>query len=52
MKAIAGDAVPLETIFRGVTWFLVCEVIVIALLIAFPAIALWLPGLSWTPKYL
>jgi tripartite ATP-independent transporter DctM subunit len=50
MKTVIGDRVPLETIFRGVTWFLVCEAFVIALLIAFPAIALWLPGLSWTPK--
>jgi tripartite ATP-independent transporter DctM subunit len=50
MKTIVGDSVPLETIFRGVTWFLVCEAFVIVLLIMFPAIALWLPGLSWTPK--
>jgi len=50
MKTVVGDSVPLETIFRGVAWFLVCEAFVIALLIAFPAIALWLPGLSWTPK--
>jgi C4-dicarboxylate transporter, DctM subunit len=50
MKTVVGDQVPIETIFRGVGWFLVCEVIVIALLIAFPAIALYLPGLSWTPK--
>jgi TRAP-type C4-dicarboxylate transport system permease large subunit len=50
MKTVVGDQVPLETIFRGCAWFLVCEAIVIALLIAFPAIALYLPGLSWTPK--
>jgi tripartite ATP-independent transporter DctM subunit len=50
MKTVVGDAVPLETIFRGVAWFLVCEAIVIAILIAFPAVALYLPGLSWTPK--
>jgi C4-dicarboxylate transporter DctM subunit len=50
MKTIVGDTVPLETIFRGVTWFLVCEAMVIMLLIMFPGIALWLPGLSWTPK--
>ena len=49
MKVVVGDAVPLETIFRGVSWFLFCEAIVIVLLVAFPAIALWLPGLSWTP---
>lgn len=52
MKTVVGDAVPLETIFRGVAWFLLCEAIVIALLIAFPAISLWLPGLSWSIKLL
>ena len=50
MKTVVGDAVPLEAIFRGVSWFLVCEAIVIAILIAFPAVALYLPGLSWSPK--
>ena len=50
MKTVIGDQVSLETIFRGVVWFLVCEAVVVALLIAFPAIALTLPGLSWTPK--
>jgi tripartite ATP-independent transporter DctM subunit len=52
MKTVVGDQVSLETIFQGVGWFLVCEAIVIAILIAFPAIALYLPGLSWTPKLL
>lgn len=49
MKVVVGDTVPLETIFRGVSWFLFCEAIVVLLLIAFPAIALWLPGIHWTP---
>jgi len=49
MKTVVGDQVPLETIFRGVAWFLVCEAIVIAILVAFPAVALMLPGISWTP---
>ncbi len=49
MKTIVGDEVPLEAIFRGVAWFLVCEAVVIAILIAFPAVALYLPGLSWSP---
>ncbi|MGE3248139.1 MAG: TRAP transporter large permease [Beijerinckiaceae bacterium] len=50
VKVIAGDAIPIETIFRGIVWFLVCELIVIALLIAFPSIVLVVPGLSWSPK--
>lgn len=44
IKSVVGDAVPLETIFKGVAWFLVCEVIVVTLLVTFPAISLYLPG--------
>ena len=36
--------VPLETIFRGACWFLLSEVIIVTLLIAFPQISLWLPS--------
>jgi tripartite ATP-independent transporter DctM subunit len=45
VKQVAGDAIPLTTVFRGIGWFLACEVIVIALLIAFPQISLFLPRL-------
>ena len=45
VKSTVGDQVPLGTIFRGVSWFLLCEAIVIALLVAYPAIALVLPEL-------
>ncbi len=44
IKSVVGDTISLETIFRGVTWFLVCEVIVVTLLIAFPEISLYLPN--------
>jgi TRAP-type C4-dicarboxylate transport system permease large subunit len=44
VKNVVGDAIPLETIFRGCFWFLGCEVFIMALLIAFPGISLWLPG--------
>jgi tripartite ATP-independent transporter DctM subunit len=44
IKTVVGDAIPLETIFRGVTWFLACEVVVVALLVGHPEISLWLPG--------
>jgi tripartite ATP-independent transporter DctM subunit len=44
IKSVVGDAVPLETIFKGVTWFLVCEAIVVTLLVMFPEISLYLPG--------
>ncbi|WP_158970775.1 TRAP transporter large permease [Chachezhania sediminis] len=45
VKGVVGDAVPLTTIFRGLLWFLACEVVIMALLIGFPAISLWLPSL-------
>jgi tripartite ATP-independent transporter DctM subunit len=37
--------VPLEAIFRGVMPFLVVEILTVGILIAFPQIALWLPGM-------
>lgn len=43
VKSIVGDQVPLNTIFRGVSWFLMAEVLILALLVAFPAISLTLP---------
>lgn len=43
VKSQVGDAIPLETIFRGVSYFLVAEFFVMVLLIAFPAISLFLP---------
>ena len=43
IKGIARE-VPLYTIFRGVTPFIVAQIILIAILIAFPQIALWLPS--------
>jgi len=44
VKNSVGDAIPLETIFRGCFWFLACEVVIMTLLIAFPQISLWLPN--------
>jgi len=45
VSAAVGKSVPIGTIFRGVMWFLACEVVVMTLLIAFPQISLWLPNL-------
>ena len=45
VKTVVGDEVPLETIFKGVFWFLGCEVVIVALLIGFPSITLYLPSL-------
>ncbi len=45
IKSVVGDQIELETIFKGVAWFLVCDVVVIALIVAFPDIALLLPSM-------
>ncbi len=44
IKSVVGDTVALETIFRGVGWFLLCEAVVVVLLVAFPEISLYLPS--------
>lgn len=44
IKSVVGEKIPLETIFRGVGWFLVCELIIVVLLVAFPQISLFLPN--------
>jgi len=44
VKNAVGDSIPLETIFKGCLWFLVCEIFIMTLLIAFPQISLWLPN--------
>jgi tripartite ATP-independent transporter DctM subunit len=44
IKSVVGDQVSIERIFRGVTWFLACEAVVVVLLIAFPEISLYLPN--------
>lgn len=43
VKSVVGESIPLETIFRGCGWFLLCEAIIMTLLIAFPQISLFLP---------
>ena len=45
IKGALGNLVSLPTIFRGVGWFVVVDFVTLALLIAFPAISLWLPTL-------
>jgi tripartite ATP-independent transporter DctM subunit len=44
VKNAVGDSIPLETIFKGCFWFLLCEIVIMTLLIAFPQISLWLPN--------
>ena len=41
VRALVPD-VPITTVFKGTMWFLVCELIVVALLIMFPGIVTFL----------
>lgn len=45
IKGVVGDLASTTTIFRGIMWFLVADLIVVMLLIGFPQITLFLPGL-------
>jgi tripartite ATP-independent transporter DctM subunit len=44
VKNVVGDSISLETIFRGISWFLACEAVIMTLIIAFPEISLFLPN--------
>lgn len=45
IKGIVGESIRTETIFKGVLWFVATDGVTIALLIAFPALTLYLPSL-------
>ena len=45
IKSVVGNQVPLETIFRGIGWFVVAEMVALVFLISFPIISLLVPGL-------
>ncbi|MEC9434574.1 MAG: TRAP transporter large permease subunit [Pseudomonadota bacterium] len=45
VKASIGDSVSLGAIFKGVSWFLAAEIVIMSLLVAFPQLSLWLPSL-------
>jgi tripartite ATP-independent transporter DctM subunit len=44
LKSILGANVPLATVYRGVAPFVAADLVKVALLVLFPAIALWLPS--------
>ena len=44
-KSALGNLVSLPTIFRGVGWFIVADLITLSILIAFPWISLVLPSM-------
>lgn len=43
LKGVVGDTIPLETIFKGIMWFLAMDILTLGILIAYPEISLWLP---------
>lgn len=43
IKGVVGNLASTSTVFRGVMWFLVADLVVVALLILFPEITLYLP---------
>ncbi len=44
LKGIAGENVPLGTVFRGVLPFVISDFVKIGLVVLFPFLALWLPS--------
>lgn len=45
IKNVVGDRIGVHRIFQGVAYFLIADLVVVALLMAFPQIVLFLPGL-------
>ncbi len=43
MKGVAPDGISLRHIYRAAAPFILLELLVLALLVAFPALATWLP---------
>jgi TRAP-type C4-dicarboxylate transport system permease large subunit len=44
-KSALGNLVSLTTVFRGVGWFVVADIITLCVLVAFPWISLVLPSM-------
>lgn len=45
VKSSLGSQVDLATVFKGVAWFVVVEIILVAVLVGFPQLSLFLPNL-------
>lgn len=45
LKGVAGEGTSLEDVFKGIWPFVLCDIIVLILLVAFPNIVLYLPNL-------
>jgi TRAP-type mannitol/chloroaromatic compound transport system permease large subunit len=44
LRGVAPPDVPTSTIYRGVVPFIVLQVVMVGVLLAWPALATWLPG--------
>lgn len=45
IQSTMKGAIPMPAIFRGVGWFIAMDLLTLVVLVAFPAITLWLPSL-------
>jgi TRAP-type C4-dicarboxylate transport system permease large subunit len=45
MKSALGPLVPLTTMFRGIAWFVVADIITLTLVVAYPWLVLVLPSM-------
>ncbi|MGH1331804.1 MAG: TRAP transporter large permease [Paracoccaceae bacterium] len=45
LKGVMGEQIAIGTIFRGVMWFIFADILILALMVAFPSFVLFLPGL-------
>jgi len=45
IKGAVGNSVPLETIFKGVGWFIVMDIVALLVIISFPELSLYLPSI-------
>ncbi|GAA6200839.1 TRAP transporter large permease [Aquicoccus sp. SU-CL01552] len=46
IKGVVERSISLGVIFRGVIWFLIADAVVVAIMVAFPQVILWLPSLN------
>jgi TRAP-type C4-dicarboxylate transport system permease large subunit len=44
VKGVMGNEISLVELYRGIWWYVALEIVTVAILMAFPAISLWLPN--------
>ena len=45
IKGALGNLVTLQNVFRGVLWFIAMDIVALAIIVLYPPLSLWLPGL-------